>query len=178
VDIECPGDSPGARALPKPLGGFRALVLVELGLRPNLAPQAFAALLPRFWPLGRRGILRPDLCLAASIRDSRREMRECTLWHGKALSMLTGKALAKAIMKIGEEHAAIKADLKRLRPSLAQLRGPQRDALKSLIEEYLPKEAMWLRKPLTIRKTSQDYLAEAEYLRAAAHSGTEHRFRG
>lgn len=83
--------------------------------------------------------------------------------------IVTGKALRALGKKIVEEHATLTGELKKLRPFLSRLRGPQREALKPLIEEYLPDEATWKRKPLTIRKTSLQYLAEAEQLRAAAY---------
>jgi hypothetical protein len=86
-----------------------------------------------------------------------------------------GRGLGKEIERIGKEHAAIRAELKKLRPHLYWLRGAPRADLERLIAEYLPEENAVLprmrRRPRVaskIRKTSHDYAAEAEYLRATA----------
>ena len=82
---------------------------------------------------------------------------------------MRGNGLGKAIKRIGEEQAAIRADVTSLLLLLPRLRGPKLRAVKALVEEYLPEKATWLRRrPPIVRKTSQDYFAHSEHLKSTA----------
>jgi hypothetical protein len=85
-----------------------------------------------------------------------------------APKILRGKELRKIGKAIVQEYAELRADLAAFRPMLRYLRGAQRDAIKSLIEEHLPEEAGWSSKPEN-PWGSFEWLVKAEHLRSAAY---------